>query len=182
MSGEGKSTFSLEQRPRLMALVFALRLILTGMSFALISVICISLNLTADKEIESLALLFSYFVLLIATILCVIRFSRNLSRFLVLSPILAFFVPSLGIQVIVIWFTGLLFLEGFRYEASPFGPILSFRIAQSVWFFGASLLGLLPPGFLPLTLGLLSLLISVLFSYSCWKWQIAIKSVMTSLD
>ena len=169
------------ERSRLMALVFALRMVLTGLALLAVSVLIFSLPLTADKEWESLSVLFSVFFLTVAIVLVFIRHPDPVGRLLLLTPLLVL-VPFAGPGRSVAALLGaIFFLEAFRRYSEAASVV--FLVCQLVTTLGGVILLSLSPGRVwIITLIGLCIVPPSLFALGCWKWQEQIKSTLTDFD
>jgi hypothetical protein len=175
-------SLSLEDRPRLMALVFALRLTCLGLFILAASTGLVTLHLTEAREMEALCVLFSVFLLTVAGVLLFIRFSGHLHRVLVLTPLIGLVMPGWELQLLAFWIGGLFFLEAFRAQAWVFRSHQGFVISLGLWASAALALVIVPTNYL-LWCGLpWSVSLGLAFGYGCWTWQEAIKQAMVSLD
>jgi hypothetical protein len=149
--------------------------------FAL-SVVLFCLGVTASREIESLCLLFSCFVLLVSLVLIAIRFSSHLNRALLVSPVLSLALGGSEWQPVAVWLLGLLFLEGLRREANCFKAGSYFLVAQILWAAGFGSFWLFTPRSLMVALLLFALSLCLTTALGIWRWQDSVKQTMASLD
>jgi len=161
-----------------MALVFGLRLLVLGLGFLAVSLLLFVPQFSSSAEWESLLVLFSVFVILVALVLIFIRFAGHTGRILLLAPLLLLpageWMPGFGLL------TCLLFLEAFRRESGGLRWFLGGQLA--IVIAGASL-AFLPVGRTWLVVFWLLLLVPPLFlSLGCWQWQDRIKQQLAELD
>lgn len=180
--GQNTAGPSLSDRPRLMALVFALRLSALGAALLMGSLVLLVTLPKSTGEWQALNLLFAYFVLLIGTVLVVLRVSTWLHRILILSPSLAFLFGHTNEQVAVAGLGVLLALEGYRREAKFFRMSPPYALSQAFWALTGLVAGRLQSSHAPAVTLLLSFLFLASFGYGCWAWQSAIKLEMAKLD
>lgn len=167
-------------KPRLMALVFALRLTVLSLAMLAVSVALFAWPFSQSRDGETLFVLFSLFSLSVSGVLLFIRFSRHLHRLFLLAPLVALAPVGSRAAVGLLLFSLLLFLESFRRES---GGRRWFVGAQALLLVGGLGLALLNGGrpwvaaFWLVTLG-----VPALFATGCWLWQQSIKVELASLD
>lgn len=169
--------WTLADRPRLMALSFALKLFGVGNGIVLIGGACFAVGLTETRQSESLLVLFGAFVTLLALVLLFIRFKSPRGKLLLLAPTLVYLAPGLEAQLAVLGVGPLLILEAFRGEA---------RLCQAQAFFVRgevlTLMGLAST-FWDLRVALVLSAAGYLQAlWGCHSWRRRIQVVLTSLD
>lgn len=177
-----QAQWTLDDRPRLMAQVFALKLLVLGHYLVVFSVILMFLRLTPSKEVESLFFLFSCFLSIVALVLLLIRFQAHSNRALMASPISLFLAPSLNYQILALCFSALAVLEALAREARMFSTGSGFRICQIMVL--ASWIGLVflkPPDAMILFF-LAMFLLCLASGYGCRAWIQGLRRAMDSLD
>ena len=167
-------------KPRLMALVFALRLTVLSLVMLAISALLFAWPLSQSREGETLFVLFSLFSLSVSGVLLFIRFSKHLHRLLLLLPLVALAPVGPRTAIGLLLFSLLLFLESFRRES---GGKSWFLRAQFLLLVGGLGLVLIDGGRLWLaSFWLVTLGAPALFASGCWSWQKSIKLTLASLD
>lgn len=180
MTEQSKSPLlSLSERPRLMALVFGLRLCVLSLAFLALALLLFALGLTEGREAESLFVLYSVFQLTVSVVLIFVRLRQNLTRALMLAPVLALMFPSTSFQLLGLLVGLVLTLQGLREEAAMTG--------KSPWFLGTQAVLIMVLLFLLFyphlyAIGVSSALAFLSFAAACWTWQNNIKLAMKQLD
>ncbi len=168
------------EKPRLMALVFGLRLTVVSLLMLTFSSALFAWPVSQSRDGETLFVLFSIFSLSVSGVLIFIRFSSHLHRLLLLTPLVALAPVGARATLGLLLFSVLMFLEAFRRES---GGKPWFLGAQSVLLLGGLGLAFLNKGWLWISsFWLLSLGVPALFASGCWAWQQSIKVELTSLD
>lgn len=162
-----------------MALVFGLRLALTGFSLLVISLAFFALSLTKQREWETLFVLFAVFVLCVSYVLIFIRLEGWRTRLPLLTPFPMLFLPGAELVAGGLWFTSLLVLAALHRESG----CRSFQFAQILLGAGGVAAAFVPSG--QLMVGVfwaVVLVVPGLIAYACWEWQRSLKEKMALSD
>lgn len=163
-----------------MALVFSLRLMVTGLAFLFGSCVLFVFPFSDEREWESLLVLFSVFMILVSYVLLFIRLSRHSSRLVLLSALCPLVLPSAGWVALGVWLAGLAVMEVLRRESEG---LSWFLWAQGVLGVGGLVTLLVPsPGVLIIIWTVTGFTIAALFAVGCWSWQDRLRQDMTRSD
>jgi len=165
-----------------MALVFSLRILNLGLWFLLLSGALFLIGITDSRQLESLGVLFSVFLLMVGVALLWIRLSRRVDKFFLLAPLGLFVVPEAPFQLPLLILTFLLFLQGLAGGGRRFHCSSLFHLAQLVWLLAWASVSTLPQAYKPGLLALLAAFFWGFLTVGFWNWQRSVKRVMESLD
>ena len=165
-----------------MALVFSLRILNLGLWFLLLSGVLFLIGITDSRQWESLAVLFSIFLLMVGVALLWIRLSRRVDKFFLSAPLVLFLLPESPVQLPFLILAFLLFLQGLAGGGRRFQCSSLFHLAQLVWLLLWASVSTLSQAYKPGVLALLSALLWAFLTAGFWRWQWSVKRVMESLD
>jgi hypothetical protein len=167
-------------KPRLMALIFALRLTVVGLGMLAATLALFVWPFTESREWETLFVLFSVFVLLVAYVLLFIRLSGHGSRLLLLTPFPVLFLPGAKLVTVGLWVACLLVLDVFRRESGGELPFLGAQILLGV---GGAAIALIPlKGWMLGVFWVEVFAVPCLVAGGCWNWQRHIKDELVDQD
>ena len=165
-----------------MALVFALRVLVFGLAQAAVLTLFFILDPLRKPEAGALLVLFAIFYLMVGLVLFFIRLSKLWSRLLLLTPLCALLGPTWNWQCLLIWCSGFLVLEAFRWESEIFQVHRLFRGAQLLWALTGAVWLLFPPGANLWSAVGFGTLVWCSVAFGCWRWQEQVKLALESLD
>lgn len=165
-----------------MALVFALRLWVYGLIFLLVFAGLFVIQLSQDREVEALLTLFAVFQLVISLVLMFVRFSSNLNRFLLLTPLVCLGFDQVWSFGVAAGVALLLVLEAMRRESRSVKREFDFGRCQAYFLMACTCVALCPRQYFAWIVAASLAVFIGLVILASWRWQRAIRQVLEDLD